>query len=181
MIQQLTSPGGTLSNRIATNNDYNRNNFAFPNKADQQPQIRNHPIDYNLSDKHHLSGVWNYQVNSRDPDGLNGTLAILPGTGTVLGSPELQGPVWHQLDRDLSHVRSTSLRRLTNEGTFGIQGGTDILGSGTAANEYGFGRDTSNLFLAAAPLHDESLPGRLPKLCAAQRSGRSAQRQPYHT
>ncbi len=135
LIQQLTGSGGTLSNRIATNNDYNRNNFAFPNKAVNNRKFETTRVDYNLSDKHHLSGVWNYQVNSRAPDGLNGTLAILPGTGTVLGTPDLQGQYGLNWTGTIS-VRSTLSARLTNEATFGIQAGTDILGSGTAANDY---------------------------------------------
>ena len=135
LIQQLTSQGGTLSNRIATNNDYNRNNFAFPNKATNNRKFETTRIDYNLTDKHHLSGVWNYQVNSRSPDGLNGTLAILPGTGTVLGTPDLQGQYGLNWTGTLT-VRSALTPVLTNEATFGIQAGTDILGSGTAADDY---------------------------------------------
>jgi hypothetical protein len=145
LIQQLTSSGGTLSNRITTNNDYNRNNFAFPNKATNNRKFETTRVDYNLSDKHHLSGVWNYQVNSRAPDGLNGTLAVLPGTGTVLGTPNLQGQYGINWTGSIS-VRSTLTPTLTNEATFGIQAGTDILGSGTAANEYSlFGNVQPNL------------------------------------
>ncbi len=82
-----------------------------------------------------MSGVWNYQINSRSPDGLNGTLAILPGTGTVLGTPDLQGQYGINWTGTLT-VRSSLTPHLTNEGTFGVQAGTDILGSGTAANDY---------------------------------------------
>ena len=139
LIQQLTASGGTLSNRITTNNDYNRNNFAFPNKATNNRKFETTRLDYNLSEKHHLSGVWNYQINSRNPDGLNGTLAILPGTGTVLGSPDLQGQYGINWTGTLT-VRSSLTPRLTNEGTFGIQAGTDILGSGTTPDEFGLWR-----------------------------------------
>ena len=135
LIQQLTGSGGTLANRITTNNDYNRNNFAFPNKATNNRKFETTRIDYNLTDKHHLSGVWNYQVNSRAPDGLNGTLAILPGTGSVLGTPDLQGQYGLNWTGTLS-VRSSLTPQLTNEGTFGVQAGTDILGSGTTSTEY---------------------------------------------
>jgi Carboxypeptidase regulatory-like domain/TonB dependent receptor len=136
LIQQLTQSGGTLSNRIATNNDYNRNNFAFPNKAVNNRKFETTRIDYNLSDKHHISGVWNYQVNSRSPDGLNGTLAILPGTGTILGSPDLEGQYGINWTGSVS-VRSSLTGRLVNEATFGVQGGTNILGSGTSPADYG--------------------------------------------
>jgi len=96
-------------------------------------------LDYNLTDKHHISGVWNYQNNSRSPDGLNGTLAVLPGTGTVLGSPSLEGQYGINWTGSLG-VRSTLTPRLTNEATFGVQGGTNILGSGLSTADYGLWR-----------------------------------------
>ncbi len=147
LIEQLTTGGGgTLSNRISTNNDYNRNNFAFPNKATNNRKFETTRLDYNLTDKHHLSGVWNYQVNSRNPDGLNGTLAILPGTGSVLGTPDLQGQYGINWTGALT-ARSSLTSRLTNEATFGIQAGTNILGSGTASNDYSlFGNAQPNNF-----------------------------------
>ncbi len=129
LIQQLTSSGGTLSNRIATNNDYNRNNFAFPNKAVNNRKFETTRLDYNLTDKHHLSGIWNYQVNSRNPDGLNGTLAVLPGTGTILGSPDLEGQYGINWTGSVA-MRSSLSARLTNELTFGMQGGTEYSGFG---------------------------------------------------
>lgn len=149
LIQQLTTSGGTLANRIATNNDYNRNAFAFPNKATNNRKFETTRLDYNLSDKHHLSGVWNYQVNSRAPDGLNGTLAILPGTGTVLGTPGLQGQYGLNWTGTLT-VRSSLSTRLTNEATFGIQAGTDILGSGTTATEYSLFGNVQPIFISSS-------------------------------
>jgi Carboxypeptidase regulatory-like domain/TonB dependent receptor len=147
LIQQLTTGGGgTLSNRITTNNDYNRNNFAFPNKATNNRKFETTRLDYNLNEKHHLSGVWNYQVNSRNPDGLNGTLAILPGTGSVLGTPGLQGQYGINWTGSIS-MRSSLTSRLTNEATFGIQAGTNILGSGTSSTDYSlFGNVQPNNF-----------------------------------
>jgi hypothetical protein len=135
LIQQLTSQGGTLASRIGTNNDYNRNNFAFPNKATNNRKFETTRIDYNLTDKHHLSGVWNYQVNSRNPDGLNGTLAVLPGTGSVLGTPSLQGQYGLNWTGSVS-IRSSLTAAITNEATLGVQAGTNILGSGTTAADY---------------------------------------------
>ena len=149
LIQQLTnSGGGTLSNRVTTNNDYNRDNFAFPNKATNNRKFETTRVDYNLSDKHHLSGVWNYQINSRNPDGLNGTLAVLPGTGTVLGSPDLQGQYGINWTGSIS-LRSSLTPTLTNEATFGIQAGTDILGSGTTSNEYSLFGNVQPIFISS--------------------------------
>ncbi len=150
LIQQLTTGGGgTLANRITTNNDYNRNSFAFPNKATNNRKFETTRIDYNVTDKHHLSGVWNYQVNSRNPDGLNSTEAILPGTGTVLGTPQLQGQYGINWTGSIS-LRSTLRTNVTNEATFGIQAGTDILGSGTTRDEYSlFGNVQPNFSTSA--------------------------------
>ncbi len=90
LIAQLTA-NGTQVSRIATNNDYNRYNFTWNPKAVNNRKFQTTRLDYNLNDKHHISAIWNYQTNDRTPDGLNGTLAILPGTGTQLGAPDLEG------------------------------------------------------------------------------------------
>ena len=93
LINQLTSSGGALVNRIATNNDYNRDNFATSAKAVNNRKFQTARIDYNLNEKNHINFVWNYQVNDRTPDGLNLEYAILPGTGTQLGSPAWKEPI----------------------------------------------------------------------------------------
>ncbi len=132
LINQLTSSGGTLSNRIATNNDYNRNNFTWGPKAVNNRKFETARIDYNLTEKHHINFVWNYQVNSRSPDGLNGTLAILPGTGTQLGASDLDGQYGINWTGSIG-VRSVLSSSVTNEFTGGIQGGTNALGAGMSA------------------------------------------------
>ncbi|MEI9977162.1 MAG: hypothetical protein WDO73_36970 [Ignavibacteriota bacterium] len=113
LIQQLTSSGGTLSNRISTNNDYNRNNFAFPNKAVNNRKFETTRLDYNLTEKHHINFVWNYQNNSRSPDGLNGTLAVLPGHRHRARQPRPGRPIRHQLDRQ--HRRSLHPHRAPHQ------------------------------------------------------------------
>ncbi len=136
LINQLTSSGGTLSNRIATNNDYNRNNFTWGPKAVNNRKFETARIDYNLTEKHHINFVWNYQVNSRSPDGLNGTLAILPGTGTQLGASDVDGQYGINWTGSIG-VRSVLSSSVTNEFTGGIQGGTNALGSGMSPADYG--------------------------------------------
>lgn len=136
LIQQATSSGGTLANRIATNNDYNRNNFTWGPKAVNNRKFETTRLDYNVTDKHHINFVWNYQVNSRAPDGLNGTLAILPGNGTQLGSQSLDGQYGINWTGSLG-LRSVLRPNLTNELTGGIQGGSNALGAGMSAADYG--------------------------------------------
>ena len=136
LIQQLTSSAGQVSSRIATNNDYNRENYSFAAKALNNRNFETTKLDYNISEKHHLSFVWNYQTNLRLPDGLNGTLAILPGTGTVLGSPSLEGQAGIYFSGVFA-LRSVITPSLTNELTAGLVGGTSTLGKGLSAADYG--------------------------------------------
>jgi len=135
LINQLTSSGGTLANRIANNNDYNRQNFTWGPKAVNNRKFETTRLDYNLNEKNHINFVWNYQVNSRAPDGLNGTLAILPGTGTQLGASDLDGQYGINWTGSIG-VRSVITANVTNEFTGGIQGGTNALGAGMSPADY---------------------------------------------
>ena len=136
LIQQLTGQAGQLSSRIATANDYNRQNYSAAAKALNNRNFETSKLDYNITDKHHLSFVWNYQTNLRLPDGLNGTLAILPGTGTVLGSNSLEGQTGIYFSGVFA-LRSVLTNSLTNELTAGLVGGTSALGKGLSAADYG--------------------------------------------
>ena len=72
MINQLTSSGGTLvDNTIASNSDYNRDNFATSAKAVNNRKFQTARIDYNVNEKNHINFVWNYQTNDRTPDEVN--------------------------------------------------------------------------------------------------------------
>src|SRR5262249_30018546 len=133
---QLTSSGGTLANRITTNNDYNRNNFTWGPKAVNNRNFQTTRLDYNVTEKHHINVVWNYQTNLRKPDGLNGTLAILPGTGTILGSDDLDGQFGISFTGSIG-LRSVITPRITNELTAGVQGGRATLGCCMSPNDYG--------------------------------------------
>jgi hypothetical protein len=136
LINQLTSTGGTLVNRISTNSDYNRDNFATSAKAVNNRKFQTARIDYNLNEKNHINFVWNYQVNDRTPDGLNLEYAILPGTGTQLGSPALEGQYGLNWTGAIS-LRSVITSNITNELTAGIQGGANALGDGLSPSDYG--------------------------------------------
>jgi hypothetical protein len=136
LIQQLTSSAGQVSSRIATNNDYNRENYSFQTKALNNRNFSTSKVDYNITEKHHLSVVYNYQTNLRLPDGLNGTTAILPGTGTVLGSNALEGQNGIYFSGVLA-LRSVITPTITNELTAGLIGGTSALGAGLSPASYG--------------------------------------------
>jgi hypothetical protein len=136
LIQQLTSSAGQISSRIPTNNDYNRENYSFAAKAVNNRNFEVTKLDYNITSKHHLSFVWNYQTNLRLPDGLNGTLAILPGTGTVLGASDLEGQSGIFFSGVFA-LRSVITPTITNELTAGLVGGTSALGKGLSPADYG--------------------------------------------
>jgi hypothetical protein len=135
LINQLTSSGGNLVNRIATNSDYNRDNFATSAKAVNNRKFQTARIDYNLNERNHINFVWNYQTNDRTPDGLNLEYAILPGTGTQLGSPALQGQYGINWTGAIG-LRSVITSHITNELTGGIQGGANALGDGLSPSDY---------------------------------------------
>ncbi len=135
LINQLTSSGGTLVNRIASNSDYNRDNFATSAKAVNNRKFQTARIDYNINEKNHFNFVWNYQTNDRTPDGLNLEYAILPGTGTQLGSPALQGQYGINWTGAIG-LRSVITPHITNELTGGIQGGANTLGGGLSPSDY---------------------------------------------
>jgi hypothetical protein len=149
LINQLTGSGGTLVNRIATNSDYNRNQFATSAHAVNNRKFQTARIDYNVNEKNHINFVWNYQTNDRTPDGLNLEYAILPGTGTQLGSPALEGQYGVNWTGAIG-LRSVISAHITNELTGGIQGGTDTLGGGLSPSDYGIWNGKLLQFGAAA-------------------------------
>ena len=147
LINQLTS-GGTIVSRILTNNDYNRYNFSSNAKAVNNRKFQTARMDYNPTQKHHISFIWNYQTNDRTPDGLNLEYAILPGTGTQLGSPDLEGQYGINWTGSIA-LRSVITPNITNELTGGIQGGTNALGDGLSPTDYGIWRGDLVQFGAA--------------------------------
>ncbi|HMG34246.1 MAG TPA: TonB-dependent receptor [Blastocatellia bacterium] len=120
LIDQAIHKDGALTSRIATQGDYNRMDYNF---QDPGKNIRWFPtvrLDYNLSDKHHIEFIHNYQHYFSDPDGVNGQLNVYPGTGIVVGHPGVTGSIhrnsfsfvgahrWTINDRLINEVRATS-------------------------------------------------------------------------
>ena len=77
-------------------------------------------LDYNISSKHHLEFIHNYQHYFSDPDAVNGQLNTYPGPGIVVGHPGVTGSIhrntfsfvaahrWTINDRLVNEVRATS-------------------------------------------------------------------------
>jgi hypothetical protein len=154
--RQLGTPtAGSLQDRISTNADYNRDDFTFQAPGKNNRKFLTTHFDFNINSKHHFDSVWNYQKYYANPDGVNSIYPLLPGTGSVLGHPEIGGT--RRISFSLVNtLRSTLTPRLTNEARFGVgPGGNSIfreeispalfnqwrgyvlaLGSTTAANAF---------------------------------------------
>src|SRR5262249_55860054 len=74
-IAELTNGAAGLKSRIASNTDYNRSSIDFQSKGGNYRRFGTTRFDYNVTQKHHVEFVWNYQTNSRRPDGINLTTA----------------------------------------------------------------------------------------------------------
>ena len=126
-IADLTNGAPGLKSRIATNADYNRNSLDFQSKGGNYRKFGTSRFDYNVTDKHHVEFIYNYQTNVRRPDGININTAspVFPGTGAVLGSTELgnQGGIAFSA---VTALRSTLSSRLVSEVRFGLTGGIVI-------------------------------------------------------
>src|SRR5206468_8745769 len=124
---KLTAPyAGSLQDRISSSNEYNRKDLTFQTLGQNNRKFLTTHFDANVTSKHHFDSVWNYQKYKANPDGVNSIYPLLPGTGTVLGHPEVGGT------RRISFsivgtLRSAFSANLTNEARYGIApGGNSI-------------------------------------------------------
>jgi TonB dependent receptor len=136
-IASLTDGVAGLKSRIATNTDYNRNNLDFQSKGGNYRRFPTTRLDYNLTEKHHIEFVYNYQTNIRRPDGVNITTAspVFPGTGNVLNGTEFgnQGGIAFSA---VAALRSTLTPHLVSEVRFGLVGGTVIFNNGISPGDF---------------------------------------------
>ncbi len=136
-IASLTDTQPGLKSRAATNADYNRNSLDFQSKGGNYRRFPTLRMDYNLTDKHHIEFVYNYQTNVRRPDGINiGTASpIFPGTGNVLNGTEFgnQGGIAFSA---VAALRSTLTSHLVSEVRFGLVGGTVIFNNGINSGDF---------------------------------------------
>ena len=146
-LASLTNGAAGLKSRIATNADYNRNNLDFQSKGGNYRRFPTTRLDYNVTEKHHLEFVWNYQTNIRRPDGVNvGTASpIFPGTGNVLNGTEYgnQGGIAFSA---VAALRSTLTPRLVSEIRFGLVGGTVVFNNGINPGDFDQWRGYAPIF-----------------------------------
>jgi hypothetical protein len=136
-IDSLVEGQAGLKSRVASNSDYNRNNLDFQSKGGNYRRFPTTRLDYNLTEKHHIEFVYDYQTNIRRPDGVNiGTASpVFPGTGNVLNGTEFgnQGGIAFQA---VTALRSTLTSHLTSEFRFGLNGGTVVFNNGINPGDF---------------------------------------------
>jgi len=129
---------GNLQTNVPTN-DYNRDTYRYGVSSSQARDFFTTRLDYNLTQKHHFSGVFNYDKYLGTPDILNSVVPVYAGTGTVLGSNTLAGQNSRRFEGTVT-LRSTLTSRLTNELRLGASGGTvlfyDAVGSDALYSEW---------------------------------------------
>ncbi len=121
--------GGRIRERVTTSADYNRLDLNFQAPGQNVRRFPTLRMDWNITEKHHLEYVYNYQYYNSNPDAVNGQLPVVPQTGVVLGQPPTGSIVRNVFSGALA-LRSTLTPNLINEvrGTLG-QGG-NVLFSG---------------------------------------------------
>ena len=123
MVRLASPSAGSLTSRVAQAGDYNRNNYIFQASGQNSRSFPTAHLDWIASSKHHFDVVGNYQTYFSNPDAVNGTIPILPGTGSVLGSSET-GSSRRITYSIVGALRSAWTPRLTSEIRFSATGGS---------------------------------------------------------
>jgi hypothetical protein len=121
-MASLASAGGIVKSN-ATNNDYNTDTVTYQPTGNDDRDFYTSRIDYNITQKHQLSFVYNYDKYVAIPDFLNNIVPDFPGSGTVLFTSVNTGQRSNRFDGTLS-LRSALKTNLTNEFRSGLNGGT---------------------------------------------------------
>lgn len=119
--QQLGANGIVKNNQSA--NDYNTLTTTYQPTGTDSRNFYTTRLDYNISEKHALSLVYNFDGYSSIPDFLNGIVPDFPGSGTVLFSNVNTGQRSNRFDGTIS-LRSVLTPHVTNELRAGLNGGT---------------------------------------------------------
>ncbi|MBI4472164.1 MAG: TonB-dependent receptor, partial [Acidobacteria bacterium] len=105
-----------LQSRESTNNDYNRGNLNFQDPGRNLRRFPTIRLDFNITNRHSVELVHNYQHYFSLPDGVNNILSIYPGMGTHVGSPEVMGgSIYRNAFTFALAERWTISNRVTNE------------------------------------------------------------------
>lgn len=121
-LMQSAGAMGIVKNNIASG-DYNTLTTSYQPSGTDSRNFYTTRIDYNITQKHILSFVYNFDWYASVPDFLNNIVPDFPGTGTVLFSNVSTGQRSNRFDGTIS-LRSTLSASLTNEFRAGLNGGT---------------------------------------------------------
>jgi Carboxypeptidase regulatory-like domain len=123
-LEQSAGALGSVKN-FQSSNDYNTLSTTYnPTGTDSRYFVTSR-IDYNVTQKHVLSFIYNYNHYAEIPDFLNGIVPDFPGTGAVLFSNVVTGQGGNRFDGTIS-LRSTLTSTLVNELRTGLTGGTTV-------------------------------------------------------
>jgi len=117
---------GVPQSRVASNSDYNRINLDFSPKGISTYWTDTSRLDYNINSKNTLSLVYTYYVLGGKDDVTNNVFNIFPGTGAIVGQPDLyvnQSGNRYALSASL---RSVLTPRLINQLRFGLNRGISL-------------------------------------------------------
>jgi hypothetical protein len=126
--------------------DPNLQRFSFINQGGQTRYFPTVRLDFNLTSKHHLENIWNYNYFGGVVDFLNNVDPAFPGF------PNHGSQISNRFS-NVTALRSTLTPTIVNEARFGLTGGTVLFFpeispadfNGTVANQQGF-----NLGISAA-------------------------------
>lgn len=125
-IRASTSQGG-----VEQLSDPLLQRFSFTNTGSQVRKFPTVRLDFDITDKHHLENVWNYQEFGSTVDFLNGADPVFPGFAPGSGA---------QTSLRFSNVtglRSILTSNLTNELRYGITGGTVLFFAAIEPGQFG--------------------------------------------
>jgi hypothetical protein len=113
----------------------NQQLFTFTNTGGQVRRFPTIRLDFNLSDKHHLENIYNYNKFDSVVDFLNGVDPAFPGF------PNKGSQISNRFSNVIA-LRSTFTNSLVNEARFGLTGGTILffpeVNRGQFDNQAGF-------------------------------------------
>jgi hypothetical protein len=129
----------TNNGGITPQTDPNLQFYSFTNSGSQNRYFPTVRLDVNLTSKHHIENIWNYQRFGGLVDFLNNRDAQFPGF------PNVGAQTSHRFSNSTA-LRSTLTSTLVNEARFGVTGGISLFFanataadfSGSVANQQGF-------------------------------------------
>jgi hypothetical protein len=122
-LMQTAGANGIVKNNAPT--DYNTLTTSYQPTGLDARDFFTSRIDFNITQKHVLSFVYNYDWYQSVPDFLNNIVPDFPGTGSVLFSNVNTGQGSNRFDGTFS-LRSVIGSNFTNEARAGLNGGTVV-------------------------------------------------------